>query len=85
MLYELTYTFFSFFERQVKREGKRGRETLMRERNINWLPPYMPRPGSKPTTQAHALTWNQTGDLLVCGMMPNQLSHTGQGHTHIIF
>ena len=32
----------------------------------------------EPATQACALTRNQTGDVSVCGMMPNQLSHTNQ-------
>ena len=32
-----------------------------------------------PTTQAGALTWNQTGDLLVCGMAPSLWSHTSHG------
>ena len=38
-----------------------------------------PRPGTEPTTQAHALTRNQTCNLLFHGMTPNQLRHTGQG------
>ena len=32
------------------RESKGERETSMQERSISWLPPYMPRPGTKPTT-----------------------------------
>ena len=35
--------------------------------------------GIKPTTQVCALTRNQTSDLLLCGVTPDQLSHTGEG------
>ena len=43
-----------------------GREKE-RERNINvWLPPTCPPLGTWSTTQACALTGNQTGDPLVC-------------------
>ena len=45
---------------------------------------YMPRPETEPTTQAYALTRNSTRDLSLCRMMPNQLSHTGQGATEIL-
>ena len=38
--------------------------------------------GIEPTTQACALTGNQTTDL--CGMSPNQLSQTSQGHDLLI-
>ena len=38
---------------------------------------------TEPTTQACAPTGNQTGDFLLCGMMPNQLSHTGQGGSYV--
>ena len=34
---------------------------------------------TEPAAQACALTRNQTSDLWVCGMMPNQLSRTSQG------
>ena len=32
---------------------------------------YTPHLGTEPTTQACALTGNQTGDLLLCGTMTN--------------
>ena len=35
----------------------------------------MPRVGTKPATQACALTGNRTSDLSACWMKPNQLSH----------
>ena len=34
--------------------------------------------GTWPNTQACALTRNRTGNPLACGMMPNQLSCTGE-------
>ena len=39
----------------------------------------MPLLGSERTAQARALTRNQTGNLLLRGMMSNPLSHTSQG------
>ena len=58
----------------------REREIMMCERNIHWLPPASaPINRGWPITQACALTQNQTSDILLCGMMLNQLSHTGQG------
>ena len=40
---------------------------------------HTPQLGIGPTTQVCALTGNRTSDLLLCGMMLNQLSHAGQG------
>ena len=55
-----------------------GREKE-REGNINvWLPLAHPLLGTWPTTQACALTGNQTSDLLVCRPALNPLSHTSQ-------
>ena len=52
-----------------------------RERNINvWLPlTHPPLGGTWPTTQACALTGNQTSDPLVHRLALNPLSHTSQG------
>ena len=44
----------------------------------------MPQPGTEPASQACALTGNRTGDLWLWGMMPDQLSHTGQGGSHFL-
>ena len=33
---------------------------------------------SEPETQECAFTGNQTGDLSLCTMMPNQINHTSQ-------
>ena len=53
----------------------------MCERNIDWLPLAHSPTGTRtrPTIQACALTGNQTGSLSLCGMMPNQFCHIGQG------
>ena len=57
----------------------RGREGE-RERNINvWLPLECPLLGTWPTTQACALTGNQTSDPLVHRVVLNAQSHTSQG------
>ena len=70
----------SFFKKRFyllleKGEGKEKD----RERNINvWLPLARLQPGIWPATQACALTGIQTGDLLVCRMTHNPLSHTSQ-------
>ena len=63
--------------RKKKKKGKgRAKET---ERNINvWLPLERPPLGTWPTTQACALTGNQTSDPLVCRAVLNPLSHTSQ-------
>ena len=43
---------------------------------MDWLPLVRPQLGTWLTTQARALTGNQTGDPLVCRLA---LSHTSQG------
>ena len=51
-----------------------------RERNISvWLSLTYPLLGTWPTTQAHALTGNRTGNPLVHRLVLNPLSHTSQG------
>ena len=58
---------------------ERGREGEERERNINaWLPLTDPILGTWPTTQACALTGNQTGNPLVHRPALNPLSHTAR-------
>ena len=67
---------FLYFREGVGREKEKyqcERETL-----IGSLP-YTPQPGTEHSTQARALVGNQTSDLLLCRMTPNQLSHTSQG------
>ena len=52
----------------------------MYERDINQLPLTPPQLGTWPTTQACALTGNQTSNLLVHRPVLNPLSHTSQGN-----
>ena len=67
-----------FIFRQSEKEGER-------ERNIDvWLPLTHPLLGTWPTTQACALTGNQTSDPLVCRPALNPLSHTSQGRDGIL-
>ena len=69
----ISYFFKDFIFRGEGREKER-------ERNIYvWLPLMRPLLGTWPTTQACALTENQTGDPLVSRLMLNPLSHTSQG------
>ena len=71
--------FYLFLDRGEGREKER-------ERNINvWLPLTCPALGTWPTTQAWALTGNQTSDPLVHRPALNPLSHTSQGQNIIIF
>ena len=58
--------FYVFIFRESGREGKRERNTDVR--NIDWLP------------LMRAPTWDWTCNLSLCGMTLNPLSHTGQGH-----
>ena len=70
--------FYLFFNKGEGREKER-------ERTINvWLPLVHLQLGTWPTTQACALTGNQTGDLLVCRLVLNPLSHTSQGTTVLV-
>ena len=75
------HSFFLRFYLVIFRErGKEGE----RERNINvWLPFTRPLLGTWPTTQARALTGNQTRDPLVYRLALNALSHSGQ-NSHFI-
>ena len=68
---------YLFLERGEGREKERERN--MCERNINQLPLTRPQLGTWRATQACALTGNQTGDLLVCRLVLDPLSHTNQG------
>ena len=58
--YRLMCFFKDFIYLFLEREEGKEKE---REKNINvWLPLMRPLPGTWPTTQACALTGNQTGD-----------------------
>ena len=69
--------FYLFLER---RKGDREEEKHPYVR----LPLTCPQPGTRPASQACALTWNRTCDLLVYGKMPNPPSHTGQGCSTVV-
>ena len=75
------FLWFLFFKEFIylflERRGGREKE---RERSINvWLPLMLPPLRTWPTTQACALTGNQTGNTLVHRPALNPLSHTSQG------
>ena len=74
----LCFSFF-FFKllfidfRPRRREGERRKHQCV---VASCMPPT--KELTWPTTQACALTWNQTGDPLVCRPVLNLLSHTSQ-------
>ena len=61
---------FTYFQRQERREKHQ------------WLPLTHPLLGTWPSTQACALTGNQTNDLLVHRLVLDPQSHTSQGCHH---
>ena len=67
---------YLFIFREKGREGEREGEKHRRERGT-WISccSWAPCPGTKPTTQACALTENRTSDLPLCRTTPKQLSH----------
>ena len=81
--FSISYTIFLkilfIFERGERREKEREGETSMWERYIDRLLLAHPQLGTWPTTQACALSGNQTSDLLFCRLALNPLSHTNQG------
>ena len=70
---------YSFIFRERGKVGEREGEKhrCVRVAPIGCLL-HVPQAGTKPATQVCALTRNQTSDLLLCRMTPNQLIHTGQ-------
>ena len=54
------------------------REKHERETSVHCLS-FEPLPGTRPQTQAHALTPNRTSDLSLRRMTSSQLSHVSQG------
>ena len=71
--------FFFFFQFKGNEGIKRGGETSMCERNIHQFPLTCSHLGTHPTTQACALTGNQTGTLSVHRPALDPQSHTSQG------
>ena len=79
----LPHSFYRFLKIYFFLE--RGEGGKKRERNIDmWLPLVCPPLGTWPTTQACALTGNWTSDPMVRRPTLNPLSHTSQGHPHIL-
>ena len=74
---------FIYFQREGKGGRKKGRRKHRCEREtwIGGLSYSSDCLGTEPATQARGLTRNQTDDLSLCRMMPNQQNHTGQGST----
>ena len=84
MISVVFFRFYLFIFRERGREGEREKETSMLETSIGCFS-YMIQLGVEPTTQASALTRNQTSDLLVYKrMMSSQLSLTGQGSVFLL-
>ena len=78
----LILLFFIFRERGREGEKEGAKHQCDRKKSTRCLP-YVLSPGTKPITQACALTGNWTGDLSPCRTMPNQLRHTsGVKWTH---
>ena len=77
----LVVVVFFFFLKSLfiifRERGKEGE----REGEKHGLPLSQPQMGTWPTTQACALTGNQTGNLLVHRLVLNPLSHSSQGRT----
>ena len=65
-----------YFQRKAKGRRKSG------ARNMDQLTLACPQPGTWLTTQAYALTQNQTGNLSVCSTTPNPLSYSNLGEVY---
>ena len=68
-----------------RHERERERNNDVREKRRSVASCLCPDWGTEPATQAWALTGNRPGDTLLCGAMPNQLSHTGPGSIPFFF
>ena len=75
---------FFYFQREGKGGRRRGRETSMCKRNINWLPLACSQLGTWHKTQACALTGNQTSKLSIRRLALSPPSHTSQGYLIIV-
>ena len=72
--------FFFFFKREGKGERKGKKHQCERETLIGCLS-HVPQPATELTSQASALTGNQTSDLSLCGTTSNYQNSSGQGTT----
>ena len=71
--------------REKGRSGERQGEKHGCDRNMDQLPLACSLTKDQTFNPGMCPTRNQTGDLLVGRMTPNQLSHTGQGSCFFIF
>ena len=79
-----SFFFFKILRIFIFRErGREGEREVKKHQSVASRP--LPDWGTKPTTQACALTRNPIVDLLLCRMTPNRLSHTGQGRGLHVF
>ena len=77
------FVFKDFLSLFLERGEGRERTTDVREKHQ--LVASCKQPDlDEPTTQARALTGNQTSDLSLCRMTPNHVSHTGQGQCDVL-
>ena len=76
----LDVSFFFFFKREGKGGRKGKKHQCERETLIGCLS-HVPQPATELTSQASALTGNQTSDLSLCGTTSNYQNSSGQGTT----
>ena len=80
--YFITLFTYLFLGRGEGTQEERERNVDVGGKQIGCLP-HTPRPGTEPATQACAPTRNRTGDLSLCGTLPNPLSQAVQASAHI--
>ena len=74
---DFTYFFERGGGREKEREGDIDQLPLVHALNTS-------PPGTKPRSQSCALTRNQTGNIVLCGMRPNEPSHRSQGKSVLL-
>ena len=72
--------FFLSFHLFIFAERGRERNILAKREALIGCLSSMPRPGTRPATQACTLTGDRTGDPSLCGMTPKEPSPTSQGN-----
>ena len=72
--------FYLFISRERRREGEREGAKHQCEKHQSVASLVCPSLGLNPQPRHMCPDWNQTESLLLCEMMPNQLSHAGQGY-----
>ena len=79
VIFALFFFFLLIPERGEGREKERGRNIDVIGKHRSLASCMSPHWGPNSQPRAYALTGNRTCDLLLCGMTPNQLIHSGQG------